>query len=59
MTREDLCRVLEEFAIATIATTQTELTADEQCYMISSHIETLADTVMVCSKRDALRYSVN
>lgn len=59
MTREDLCRVLEQFAIATIATTQTELTADEQCDMISRNIETVADTVMVCSKRDALRYSVN
>lgn len=59
MTREDLCRVLEQFAIASIATTQTELTPDEQCDIISRNIETVADTVMVCSKRDALRYSVN
>ena len=59
MTREDLCRVLEQFAIASIATTQTELTPDEQCDIISRNIEAVADTVMVCSKRDALRYSVN
>ena len=59
MTREDLCRVLEQFAIATIATSRTDLTAEEQSDMITYHIETVADTVMFCSKRDALRYSVN
>lgn len=59
MTREELCRILEQFTVAVISTANTTLDTDEQYALIVNGIENLVDTVMICAKRDALRYSVN
>lgn len=59
MTREELCGILELFAIAVLQTSISGLDADSQHDLIATNIENVADSVMVCSKRDALRYSVN
>lgn len=59
MTREELCAILENFAIAVTATVISNTDVDTQYDLISKGIDNIADTVMICSKRDALRYSVN
>lgn len=59
MTREELCGILELFATCVIQTSISGLDADTQHDLIVTNIETVADSVMVASKRDALRYSVN
>lgn len=59
MTREELCGILELFAVAVLQTSLSDLDADSQHSLIVHNIENVADSVVVCSKRDALRYSVN
>lgn len=59
MTREELCQILENFAVAVSTTVASDADVDTKYALICSGIETIADTVMYCSKRDALRYSVN
>lgn len=59
MTREELCRILETFAIAVSQTVVSDLDVDSQYTLITQGIDNIADSVMICTKRDALRYSVN
>lgn len=59
MTRQQLCEILELFAVCVLKTAMTEMDPDTQHEIIVSGIENVADSVMVCNKRDALRYSMN
>jgi hypothetical protein len=59
MTREELCKILETFAVAVSQTVISDLDVDSQYALITQGIDNIADSVMICAKRDALRYSVN
>lgn len=51
MTHEELARILEQFAVVVLKTSQTDLDADSQYAVIISGIETIVDTVMFCTDR--------
>ena len=54
MTREDLAKILEQFAIVVLKTSQTDLDADSQYAVIASGIDTIVETVMFCTDRNRL-----
>lgn len=52
MTREELARILEQFAICAIHTgTNIDLTTEEQYRIIAIGIDTIVDTVMMVNDR--------
>jgi hypothetical protein len=60
MTRNELTKILEQFAICAIDTaTDKSLTAEQQYQLIEIGIEMVAETVMVCTKRKLPCPSVN
>lgn len=54
MTREDLTKILEEFAVLVLKTGLTNIDPDQQYELISSGIDTIADTVMFCTDRSRI-----
>lgn len=54
MTREELARLLEQFAIVVINTTQTNLDPDCQYSLISGGIDTIVETVMFVNDRNRI-----
>ena len=54
MTREELARLLEKFAILAIQTAMTPMEVDDQHDIIASSIDTVVETVMFCTDRDRL-----
>ena len=51
MTREDLARLLEQFAIVAIQTAITPMDVDDQHAIICRSIDTVVDTVMFCADK--------
>lgn len=51
MTREELARLLEQFAIVAIQTAITPISVDYQHSIIASSIDTIVETVMFCSDK--------
>ena len=51
MTREELARLLEQFAIVAIQTAITDIGVDNQHAIIASSIDTVVDTVMFCTNK--------
>ena len=51
MTREDLARLLEQFAIVAIQTAMTPMEVDDQHDIIANSIDTIVETVMFCSDK--------
>jgi len=54
MTREELARLLEQFAIVAIQTAITPMEVDDQHAIICSSIDTVVETVMFCNDRNRL-----
>jgi hypothetical protein len=54
MTREELARLLEQFAIVAIQTVMTPMKVDDQHAIIASSIDTVVKTVMFCNDRNRL-----
>jgi hypothetical protein len=54
MTREELARLLEQFAVVAIQVATATMEPDEQHAIISSSIDTVVETVMFCSDRNRL-----
>ena len=54
MTSQDLAKILEQFAVVVLKTSQTDLDVDSQYAVITSGIETIVDTIMFCT--DKSRY---
>lgn len=60
MTSEDLAKILEQFAVVVLKTSQTDLDVDSQYAVITSGIETIVDTIMFCTdKSRATAPSIN
>lgn len=60
MTREELSKILETFAVLVIKTTISGVDPDTQYELISSGIDTITETVMfVTDKNRAVRPSIN
>jgi hypothetical protein len=51
MTREELSKILEQFAVCVIHTSMTDMEPDEQYTLISSGIDMIVETVMICTER--------
>ena len=51
MTREELARLLEQFAVVAIQTAMTPMEVDDQHAIIASSIDTIVETVMFCSDK--------
>lgn len=54
MTREDLARILEQFAIVVLKTSQTDMDVDSRYAMIAGGIDTIVETVMFCTDRNRI-----
>lgn len=54
MTHEDLARILEQFAIVVLKTSQTGLDVDSQYAVITGGIDTIVETVMFCTDRNRI-----
>lgn len=54
MTHEDLARILEQFAIVVLQTSQTGLDVDSQYAVITGGIDTIVETVMFCTDRNRI-----
>lgn len=54
MTREDLARLLETFAVLVLKTSATDLDPDSQYAVICSGIDNITDTVMFCTDRSRI-----
>lgn len=54
MTREELSKILETFAVLVIKTTISGVDPDTQYALISGGIDTITETVMFCSDRNRL-----
>ena len=53
MTREDLAKLLEHFATVAISVSMVpEWTPDEKYEIIRDSLDTVTDTVMICTKRN-------
>ena len=59
MTRDELAKILEQFAVCVIHTAMSDMEADDRYRIISSGIDILADTVMICNKRKLPSPSAN
>lgn len=59
MTRDDLRNILEQFAVCVIHTTMTDMEPEDQYNLISSGIDMIAETVMICNERKVPCPSVN
>lgn len=60
MTREELSKILETFAVLVIKTTISGVDPDTQYELISSGIDTITETVMfVTDKNRAVQPSIN
>ena len=60
MTREELSKILETFAVLVIKTTISGVDPDTQYALISGGIDTITETVMfVTDKNRAVRPSIN
>lgn len=53
MTREELTKILETFAVLVLKTSMADIDTDLQYELISGGIDNIADTVMLCTKRNA------
>ena len=52
MTRNELAKILEQFAVCAIHTaTDESLTSEQQYQLIASGIDIIAETVTICTKR--------
>jgi hypothetical protein len=51
MTQEDLARILEQFAVVVLKTSQTGLDPDAQYAIILDSIDTVVQAVMFCTDR--------
>lgn len=54
MTREELARILEQFAIVVLKTGQADLDVDTQYEVITGGIDTIVETVMFCTDRSRI-----
>lgn len=54
MTREELAKILEEFAVLVLKTSMTGIDPGFQYELITSGIDTITETVMFCSDRNRL-----
>lgn len=54
MTREELARLLEQFAIVAIQTAITPIDVNDQHSIIASSIDTIVETVMFCSDKSRI-----
>jgi len=54
MTHEDLAKILEQFAIVVLQTSQTGLDVDSQYAVIADGIDTIVETVMFCTDRNRI-----
>lgn len=59
MTRDELAKILEQFAVCAIHTVMTDMDPDEQYALIASGIDKIAETVMLFVDRPLPRPSVN
>ena len=59
MTREELSKILEQFAVCVIHTAMTDMGPDEQYNLIAAGIDVIADTVMICTERKIPSPSAN
>lgn len=51
MTREELARLLEQFAIVVLQAYQTDISVEDQYSVIAGSIDTIVETVMFCSDK--------
>ena len=51
MTREELSKILEQFAVCVLHTSMSDMEPDEQYSLISAGIDMIAETVMICNER--------
>ena len=54
MTREDLAKLLETFAVLVLKTHMTDLDTDSQYAVIAAGIDNIAETVMFCTDRNRI-----
>ena len=54
MTHQDLARILEQFAIVVLKTSQTDMDVDSQYALITDGIDTIVQTVMFCTDRNRI-----
>ena len=54
MTREELSKILEQFAVCAIHTVMTDMDPDEQYTLIASGIDKIVETVMFVNDRNRL-----
>ena len=60
MTRDELTKILEQFAICAIHTaTDESLTTEQQYQLIGTGIDMIANTVMICTERKIPSPSAN
>ena len=59
MTREELSKILEQFAVCVLHTSMTDMEPDEQYELIACGIDKIAETVMLFVDRPLPRPSVN
>lgn len=59
MTRDELAKILEQFAICVLHTSMTDMEPDEQYNLIAAGIDMIADTVMICTERKIPSPSAN
>lgn len=49
MTKDNLCKILEEFTMLTISTYKADLTPEDKHAILTGAIDDIATTVMFCS----------
>ena len=60
MTREELAKILEQFAVCIVSTIMSDMSVDEQHNLIISGIDKIADTVMIVTDpKRFVRPSIN
>jgi hypothetical protein len=59
MTRNELAKILEQFAVCVLHTSMTDMEPDEQYNLIAAGIDMIADTVMICTERKIPSPSAN
>ncbi len=60
MTKNELAKILEQFAVCAIHTAIDErLTPEQQYQLIGTGIDMIVETVMICTERKIPRPSVN
>jgi len=59
MTREELSRILEQFAVCVLHTSISGMEPDDQYNLIAAGIDMITDTVMICTERKIPSPSAN